>query len=300
MPDPGGDGVLVRVISAGVCHTDLHIIDGAYPDLPMPRILGHEIAGEAGGLGPVLVYASWGCGRCMYCQRGDEQLCRDTQEPGWIRDGGYAEWVAVPSPRYLLPLNGLDPVRAAPLADAGVTPFRAVRRIRPWLSHGSRAAVIGAGGLGQFAVQFLKLLTPAHVIAIDKSQCKLAEAMKLGADASFDPATAPPGNDVVLDFVGTNDSLALAVRLVIRGGIVVQIGEGGGRIPFGFGSTDHEVTLTTSVWGSFDDLRAVLDHARRGDLRWTVEEFALEHANMALEQLRLGRIRGRAVLRPRK
>lgn len=298
IPDPGKDGVLVRVISAGVCRTDLHIMDGVYPELPMPLVLGHEIAGEVEELGPVLVYASWGCGSCAYCTRGDEQLCRAAQEPGWMRDGGYAEWVAVPSRRYLLPLDGIDAVRAAPLADAGVTPFRAVHRIRPWLPPASRAVVIGAGGLGQFAVQFLKLLTPAQVIVIDKVCDKFEEANKLGADECYEPEAAPPGNDAVLDFVGTDESLALALRLVIRGGIVVQVGEGGGRVPFGFGSTDHEVTLTTSVWGSLDDLRSVLDLARRGNLRWSVEEFALEDANTALERLRVGQIRGRAVLRP--
>jgi alcohol dehydrogenase, propanol-preferring len=290
--------VLVRVIGAGVCGTDLHIIEGAYPDLPLPIVLGHEIAGEADGLGPVLVYASWGCGRCSYCRRGDEQLCPDAREPGWVRDGGYAEWVAVPSRRYLLPLEALDPRHAAPLADAGVTPFRAVQRIRPWLRPTGVAAVIGLGGLGQFAVQFLKLLTSARVSAIDRNESKLAAARDLGADAVFVPAEAPAGCDAVLDFVGTDQSLALASKLVVRGGIIVQIGEGGGKISFGFGKTGHEVTLTTSVWGSLSDLQAVLAHARRGELRWTTEEFPLDQANDALDRLRRGEVRGRAVLCP--
>ena len=298
VPEVPADGLLVRVISAGVCHSDLHIIDGADPHLPLPIILGHEIAGVAEGLGPVLVYASWGCGGCGHCRRGDEQLCPQAQEPGWVRDGGYAEWVAVPSRRYLLSLDGLDPVRAAPLADAGVTPFRAVRRIRPWLGPGSRAAVIGIGALGQFAVQYLKLLTSSRVIAIDRSDAKLALAQQLGADEIYGPAEASHENDGVLDFVGTDESLTLAAGLVRRGGVIAQIGEGGGKISFGFGEIDHEVTLTTSLWGSLEDLRTVLEHARRGELRWDVEEFPLSQANSALERLRQGEIRGRAVLRP--
>src|SRR5438477_3130738 len=106
VPQPGPKEVLVRVIGAGICHTDLHIIDGAFPELPLPRILGHEISGEAENLGPVLVYPCSECRRCEYCGRGQEQLCSNAEEPGWIRDGGYAEWVVVPSRRYLLPLDG--------------------------------------------------------------------------------------------------------------------------------------------------------------------------------------------------
>jgi alcohol dehydrogenase, propanol-preferring len=298
LPRAAPGEVLVRVIGAGVCHTDLHIVAGAYPDLPLPIVLGHEIAGEADGLGPVLVYAGWGCGSCRYCRDGEEQLCPDAREPGWVRDGGYAEWIAVPSRRYLLPLDGLDPRRAAPLADAGVTPFRAVRRIRPWLRPSGVATVIGLGGLGQFAVQFLKLLTSARVSAIDRSEAKLAAARKLGADAIFLPAEAPAGSDAVLDFAGTDESLALAAKLVVRGGIIAQIGEGGGKISFGFGQTGNEVTLTTSVWGSLGDLEAVLAHARKGELRWTTEEFPLDRVNEALDRLRRGQIRGRAVLCP--
>jgi len=99
-PQPQKGQVLVRVRGAGVCHTDLHIIDGAYPHLPLPRVLGHEIAGTVEGFGDVLVYASWGEGTCAFCQRGEEQLCPAATEAGWVHDGGYAEYVLVPSPRF--------------------------------------------------------------------------------------------------------------------------------------------------------------------------------------------------------
>jgi len=192
----------------------------------------------------------------------------------------------------------LDPVRAAPLADAGVTPFRAVRRAGPWLGRGSGAAVIGVGGLGQFAVQYLKLLTRARVFAIDRSEQKLSEAKSLGADDVFLAQEAPPRCEAVLDFVGTNETLVLAMKLVKRGGILVEVGEAGGSLPFGFGKTDFEVTLTSSVWGSLRDLRAVLSFARRGELQWTVEEAALEGVNEALDRLGHEHVAGRAVLRP--
>jgi len=298
LPPLGPDDVLVRVLASGVCHSDLHIIDGLVPEITLPRVLGHEIAGEAAELGPVLVYGAWGCGSCKHCLKGDEQLCKLDRLAGWEQDGGYADYVVVPSRRYLMPLQGLDPIRAAPLADAGITAYRAVCRVRAWLKDGGCAVVIGVGGLGQFAVQFLRLMTKARVLAVDINEAKLARAITLGAQAAFLPDQAPKGTDVILDFVGTSDSLALSTRLVDRGGIVVQIGEGSGTIPFGLGLTDFEVTLTTSILGSLPDVRAVLDYARKGCLQWDVQEFPLSDANAALAKLRQGELLGRAVLRP--
>ncbi|MDR7403610.1 MAG: alcohol dehydrogenase catalytic domain-containing protein, partial [Armatimonadota bacterium] len=121
-PRTRGEQVLVRVRGAGVCHSDVHMADGEFAGVRLPLVPGHEVAGDVPGMGPVLVYASWGCGRCQWCRQGDEQLCPDGLDAGWTADGGYAEWMVVPSRRYLIPLGDLDPVRAAPLADAGVTP----------------------------------------------------------------------------------------------------------------------------------------------------------------------------------
>ena len=299
-PQPHGEEVLVRVRGAGVCRTDLHMIDGLIPGLPLPRVLGHEIAGEAEGLGPVLVYASWGDGTCRWCRRGEEQLCARAAEPGWARDGGYAEAVLVPSARYLLPLGDLDPVRAAPLADAGVTSYRAVRRLRPWLAGGGTAVVLGAGGLGQFAIQFLGRAGDVRVVAVDPDPAKREQARRFGAD---DTAAAgddlEPGTAVaVLDLVGSDATMAEAAHLVRPTGVVMVVGEAGGRLPFGFGAVPHEAHLTTSVWGSHRDLVAVVELARAGTLRWDVEALPLERVNEALERLRHGRVRGRLVLVP--
>lgn len=289
----------MRVRGAGVCHSDVHIADGTF-EARLPLVLGHEVAGDAPGIGPVLVYASWGCRRCAWCRSGEEQLCPDGVDAGWTADGGYAEWMLVPSRRYLIPLADLDPVRAAPLADAGVTPYRAVRRVLPWLRRGGRAVVIGAGGLGQFAIQYLKLLTEARVAAVDRLPAKLTRARALGADDALlpeDARTLPPAR-AVFDFVGSRRSLALGGKLVDRGGILVQIGAAGGRLPFGFDLVPGEAYLTTSVWGSLDELRAVVDLARRGRITWHVETLPLERANEALRRVRRGQVLGRLVLTP--
>jgi propanol-preferring alcohol dehydrogenase len=296
-PEPAGDEVLVRVRGAGVCRSDLHIVDGRFPELPLPLVPGHEIAGEADGR-DVLVYASWGCGACVHCRRGEEQLCTRAAEAGWLRDGGFAEHVLVPSSRYLLPLDGLDPVRAAPLADAGVTSYRAVRRVRDALRAGETAVVIGAGGLGQFAIQYLRLLTDARVVAVDPAEAKRRRALALGADEAPAPDELDRPAQVVLDFVGSDGTLALAARTVQRAGAVVLVGEGGGTLPFAFDAAHYETSFTTSAWGSLDDLAAVVDLARRGELDWHVETLPLERANEALARLRAGDVLGRLVLAP--
>jgi propanol-preferring alcohol dehydrogenase len=297
-PEPAGGEIVVRVRGAGVCRSDLHIVEGHWPDMRLPLVLGHEIAGEADGIGAVVVYASWGCGSCPACTGGDEQLCPDAAEAGWARDGGYAELVLVPSARYLLPLEGLDPVRAAPLADAGVTPYRAVRRISHLIRSGDTAVVVGAGGLGQFAIQYLRLLSDARVIAVDRVEAKRRRAIDLGADEAVSPDELDSPARVVLDFVGSDATLALATRVVERGGAVVQVGEGGGEVPFAFGRVPWEATFTTSVWGSSADLATVLGLAQSGQIDWHVETIPLEHADEALERLRRGDVLGRLVLTP--
>lgn len=297
-PIAQGQEVLVRVVATGVCHSDVHMADGEIKGVQLPLVPGHEIAGEAEGVGTVLVYASWGCGACEHCRRGEEQLCPNAREPGWARQGGYAEYLVVPSRRYLLPLRGLDPERAAPLADAGVTPYRAVRRVRHLLSTGGTAVVIGAGALGQFAIQFLKLLTSARIIAVDVNPAKISKALELGADRAVLPGDFQGRAQVVFDLVGSDSTLQFAANIVQRGGTVVQIGEAGGRLPFGLGAVPHEAVFTTSIWGSMEDLKAVLDYALAGKLRWDVECLRLEDANAALERVRRGQVSGRLVLRP--
>lgn len=293
---PTRDEVVVRVHGCGICHSDLHQVEWGATTLPI--VLGHEVSGETDELGPVLVYGAWGCGRCDRCLRGDEQLCDNLLQPGFERDGGYAETIVVPSTRYLVPLGDLDPVRAAPLADAGLTPFRAVARVREHLHRGTTALVIGAGGLGQFGVQYLRLFTDAHVVALERDERRRARALDLGAhEAPGSIEDVPPAN-AVLDFVGSDETLALAVAVAKREAVVVQVGIGRGRVPFGIQAVPWEAIFTTSTLGSRRELEQVLELAARGELKWHVEMLGLETANEALARLRSGDVLGRLVLVP--
>lgn len=308
VPSPSGFEVLVRVAACGVCRTDLHIVRGEQTRVSPPVTLGHEIAGWVAAYGPALkadpplpldtpvaVYGGWGCGSCAQCAAGLEQRCDAGRSPGFQVDGGWAEYVLVPSGRYLVPLGSQDPVRAAPLADAGVTPYRAVERARPWLRSGARVLLIGFGALGQFALQYLRRLPDLDVTVHDVNPRKLALAESLATASG--PASSFDGPlDVVFDFVGTDATLADAASLVSPGGLISIVGEGGGALPVGFDSPAVEVAVTTTAWGSLDDLRAVV--ALAPELNWTVEPMPLRDHPVALDRLVRGEVVGRIVLVP--
>lgn len=298
VPQPSDGQVLVRVLACGVCHSDLHVVEGYFSSSPLPLVLGHEIAGELPDGRRVLVYTPWGCGECRFCQATEEMICPDGREAGMFQDGGYAEYVLVPAQRYIYPIGDLDPVTAAPLGCGGLTAYRAVINARPWLGKGSRALVLGAGGLGQFGIQLVRLLTDGSVVAGDPSGAKRERAVELGAEAAADPAELEGPFDAVLDFVGSEETLRRAAQLVDRKGAVIVIGLFGGRIPFGLGAVPHEARFFSSIWGSRDQLAELIALAQREPLEYTVEALPLEQAQQAHDRLRAGQARGRLVLVP--
>src|ERR1700684_4232290 len=202
VPEPGPGQVLIKVGGAGACHSDLHVLEARATNtsIKLPFTLGHENAGWVEKLGsgatgfavgdPVIVYGPWGCGSCPNCRAGMENYCENAgkgQAGGLGRDGGMANYMIVPSTRFLIPLGKLDPREAAPLTDAALTSYHAVKRSIHLLGPGSTAVVIGAGGLGQMAIQVLKALTSAAVVvAVDTSPAKLETAKKMGADERLD------------------------------------------------------------------------------------------------------------------
>ena len=318
-PVPAAAGVVVRVAGAGVCHSDLHITRGEVPLPRTPLILGHENAGivesvgpEASGIEPgdaVAIFGAWGCGHCALCRAGDENLCNMLGWPGIGVDGGWAELISVPETRHLIPLGGLDPVAAAPLTDAGLTPYRAIRRALPHVPPGGTLAFVGVGGLGHLAIQIARAIGPApRVIAVDVAREKLEAALALGADeavqAGDDAAgrirdlTGGEGAHAVIDLVGSDASLAMAGASVTRGGIVVLVGIAGGSLPFRFVGLPPECLLTTSAWGTQAELEALLALAARGLVSARVERQPLDAVNDVLARLVDGSVDGRVVLTP--
>jgi propanol-preferring alcohol dehydrogenase len=300
-PAPPVGGAVVDVLACGICHSDLHAAAGDYPTA-LPVVLGHEVAAHHDRLGPVLVYACWGCRRpdCWACSSAQEMICPDATEAGLLRDGGYAERMAVPDEGYLVPLGDLDPAHAAPLACGGLTAYRAVDHTLPVLEGATRprALVIGAGGLGQFGLQWLKIRTGAEVSVVDASAEKREVARTLGADAAVAPGEVEGTFAAVVDFVGAEATLATARDHVARQGLVVVVGLYGGTIPFGFGAVPHEARFMTSVWGSLAQMHDMVRLAQRHPLHSPIEVIGLDDVAAAHERLHRGDVSGRFVITP--
>lgn len=316
VPEPGPGEVLLRVLAAGVCRTDLALLRSGGDGLALPVTLGHEIVGEVVS-GPdrgavVAVYELLGCGRCIACARGHDNVCRDLV-PGAIgitRDGGMADHVVVPA-RNVVALGDIDPVLAAPLTDAGMTALHAVERGRPLLEPAATAVVVGVGGLGHLAVQFLRATSEVRVLAVDVDRARLDLAAEIGADdgvlsgpdAADGVVAANAGHkvDVVFDFVGTQQSLDLAAAVTRRGGAIVVTGGGGGTLSItarmgAGGAPDREIAMVHTFGGTRDDLLRALALAEAGRIRTHVEAFDLTAAGRVLADLEAGQVLGRAVL----
>jgi alcohol dehydrogenase, propanol-preferring len=324
VPEPGPGQVLIKIGGAGACHSDLHILEAPTGALSfaLPFTLGHENAGWVEELGSgatgfavgdaVLVYGPWGCGSCSNCRVGMENYCENPgqSKPGGLgRDGGMANYMVVPSTRYLLPLGTLDPREAAPLTDAALTSYHAVKRSIQLLGPGSTAVVIGAGGLGQMAIQVLKALSAAAtVVAVDTSPAKLETAKLMGADETLlsgadavqrvKEITRGQGANVVLDMVGVTPTLEMAVQISRVLGHVTIVGIGGGALPVNFHSPAKECSVASPYWGSIPELMEVISLAQAGKIKMLVEQFPLERASEAYHLLHDGMIQGRAVIVP--
>lgn len=323
-PSPGAGQVLVKIGGAGVCHSDLHIMEEEL-GLKPPFTLGHENAGWVAELGKgvtgfkegdaVAIYGPWGCGHCHACQLSMENYCEnwmtiDGFGGGIGLDGGMAEYMLVPSSRLLVPLGDLHPAKAAPLSDAALTPYHAIKRSLPYLNPDSSVVVIGVGGLGHMAIQLLRVLTPVRVIAADVDDTKLVHAKTLGADDIVNTRNAAEaaerirkitgarGAGLVLDCVGVQASYDLGTMLLGRNSAWTIVGLGGGHHDFHHGSTPYGATMCIPYWGSRVELMEVIAMARAGKIHADTTEYPLSEAIAVYEKLKAGKITGRAVLVP--
>ncbi|HEY8707461.1 MAG TPA: alcohol dehydrogenase [Burkholderiaceae bacterium] len=331
IPQPHGTEVLLRVTAAGLCHSDLHIREGSYDlgggkrmllaerGIKLPLTLGHEICGEVvscgNAAGPVkagmraLVHPWIGCGACAVCQGGEETLCLKSQSLGVVRPGGFADYVIVPHPRYLVDIEGLDEAQAAPLACAGVTTFSAIAKFGKRIHEGP-VVVIGAGGLGLMALAVLKGLGGKGAVVVDIDATKRGAALAAGALAAIDGNAADAvkqivqatggGARAVLDLVGATSSMTLAMASCARGGHIVMCGLIGGDITLSLPTIPlRPLTIQGSYVGTLAELRALVELVKRtGVAPIPVTRRPLSDANAAMQDLQDGKVIGRTVLIP--
>ncbi|HEV8026827.1 MAG TPA: alcohol dehydrogenase [Stellaceae bacterium] len=331
-PQPQGTEVLLRTLAAGVCHSDLHIHEGWYDlgggkklmakdrgFLP-PITMGHEIVGEVVAVGSEasgvkigdkrLAHPWIGCGSCAVCRRGTEQLCLTPRFLGIHRPGGYADHVLVPHPRYLLDIGKLTPAQAAPYACSGITTYGALKRVGEALYREEPILVIGAGGLGLMCLTLLKALGGRGAVVADIDPKKRQAALAAGALAAVDAAAPDAAKQAqeaaeaplaaAIDFVGASATARLGIDAIARGGKYVIVGLFGGDITLSLPFLPmRAITIQGSYVGSLAEIKELMALVGTGKVApMPVSERPLDDANAVLEELRGGRITGRAVLRP--
>jgi propanol-preferring alcohol dehydrogenase len=330
-PTPKDNEVLVRVLAAGVCHSDLHIWHGSY-DLGngkklntadarrLPITLGHEIAGEVVAVGPLVkdvragqkyvVFPWLGCGQCKICERGDENLCLSGRALGVSRPGGYADHVLVPHERYLVALGDLTPEQAAPYACSGLTTYSALKKFAPRVFKEETLVLIGAGGLGLMAILIAKALGGAGVIVIEPGARQREAALNTGALAAFDPNDPDCAAEVrraaggavwmVLDCVGSSQTVDLGIKLLTKGGHLVQIGLFGGHVDLP--TPTHAlraITYQGTYVGNPRELRELIELVRNSGMPPVPTTCVhLSRVFSALLDLEQGKVTGRQILTP--
>jgi len=329
-PKPTGTEVLVRTLAAGVCHSDIHIWEGEYDlgggkklnvrerGMTPPFTMGHEIVGEVVALGPEaegvrlgdrrVVHPWIGCGECVVCRKGDEQLCLKPRFLGVHKPGGYADHVLVPHPRYLVDFGGLTPEQAAPYACSGVTTYGALKKIDPAVRASEPVVLIGAGGLGLMAITVLKAMGGHGAISVDIDAKKREAALKVGALATIDGAAPDAVKQIqaatkggaygVVDFVGSGSTARLGTDCLAKGGRYVIVGLFGGDITLSTLFLPwRAIAIQGSYVGSLGELKELMALATAGKVPPApVTRHPLHEASATLEKLRRGEVIGRAVL----
>jgi len=330
-PSPRGSEVVLRVIAAGVCHSDLHIWDGYYDigggqklklqdrGVKLPLTMGHENVGEVVAVGPDargvsagdirLIHPWMGCGECVVCRRGEENLCVKPCSVGVHRSGGFATHLLVPHPRYLFDIGSLAPERAAPLACSGVTAYGALKKASDTIAD-EPVVMIGAGGVGLMALALHRKLGGKSAIMVDIDPAKREAALKAGATLAIDGAANDAldqiraatggGSWATIDFVGAGPTVKLGVDAAIKGGKVIVVGLYGGDVvvptPF---LPMRALTLQGSYVGSLNEIAELLDLVnRKGAPDVPVATRPLDQVNAALNDLRAGKVIGRLVMAP--
>ena len=324
VPEPSidePDDVIVRVGGAGLCRTDLHIVEGLWDDariVDLPYVLGHENAGWVEETGAsvrrfeqgdaVVIQPGLSDGLCLSCMRGHDNQCEELVFLGIQQDGGFAEFLKVKERNLVRLPEGLEPRDAAPYADAGLTAFHAAKKASKILEPDGTAVLIGVGGIGHVAIQALRAMSSVRIIVIEKSDLALELARELGVDATIKSSdtsveevlelTQGKGAEAVLDFVGEDDVPAQALAMTRMGGYYFVVGYGGTIEVPTMEMIATEKNIIGNLGGTTSELRELVALAGEGKVQLTTRHYALDEINVAISDLHGGRIKGRGVLVP--
>jgi D-arabinose 1-dehydrogenase-like Zn-dependent alcohol dehydrogenase len=327
-PRPTGTEVLLKLKYCGVCHSDVHIRDGYFElgggkrfymterGMKLAHTLGHEPYGtvlaagpEAGSvpIGQDRLVCPWiGCGTCVRCREGQDNLCMAPRYVGVQRPGGYADHLLIPHPKYLVDAAGVDPAWAATLSCSGLTTYSAVSKLHP-IPRDEWVAVMGAGGLGLMAIEMLRASGHERIVAVDIDATKLEAARAAGAAGVVDGRDAQAANALkqvsggniygALDLVGATSTASLALGALRKGGRLILVGLYGGEIPLSLVTTiQRAITIQGSYVGTVAELNEVVALARAGKLkRIPIEKRPLSDVSRSLDQLKAGAVIGRVV-----
>ena len=313
--------VIVKIGAAGLCRTDLHIQEGQWAEksgVVLPYTPGHENAGWIHEVGPgvtnvevgdtVIVHPFISCGLCRPCRMGDDMHCVSGEFPGIGRDGGFAEYLHT-SARSVVKLDpSLQPKDIAALADAGLTAIHAVKKAIPVLGPGTKAVVIGAGGLGHIGIQCLKAMTSCEVIVTDPSEEALALAREVGADHTVQvngsqvdtvqQMTDGFGAEAIIDFVGEKGAIQDGVAMVKDGGFYYVIGYGENIDVPTIDIISREISFIGNLVGTYVDLQDLMTLTAQGKVTLHTQTYPLDAINDAMNDLDQGRLHGRGILIP--
>lgn len=320
VPKAGPGEVLVKMAAAGICHSDISILDLGLPIVPFlgkEFILGHENAGYIAELGEgvegfevgeaVVVAGNHCCNECEYCKSGDNNYCPTATQicRGLNTDGGMAEYMVAPAYE-VVSLGDIDPKVGVAFADAGLTPYAAVDRCYKYVKDNGYSVVIGIGGIGSYAIQYLKALTKGKVIAIDTTEEKLERAKRLGADYVFmsDAETAGKimeltggrGVDAVVDCVAIKPTFELSKAITRSTGAIVIVGITADSMNVAFGIINGGVDVSVSIGGSLRHLKEAVELGKQGKLIMDIEYYKFHELPQALQDLRDNKLTGRGVI----